>query len=203
MDILYYSNYCPHSQKVLQTLVKGNMSDKISFICIDKRVQDPKTNQTYIILEHGSKVILPPNVQSVPALLLINQNYRVLYGSEIVQRFHKDIKQKANIATKFNGEPMSYQLSKGNGGTNIMSEQYTMYDMSPEELSAKGSGGNRQMFNYVSYDNNLQLIQTPDDTYKPDKVSNSVTIDSLQQRRMDEINEIMPNKQPFGQQITN
>jgi hypothetical protein len=78
-----------------------------------------------------------------------------------------------------------------------------MYDMSPEELSAKGSGGNRQMFNYVSYDNNLQLIQTPDDTYKPDKVSNSVTIDSLQQRRMDEINEIMPNKQPFGQQITN
>ena len=51
MDILYYSNYCPHSQKVLQTLVKGNMSDKISFICIDKRVQDPKTNQTYIILE--------------------------------------------------------------------------------------------------------------------------------------------------------
>jgi len=136
-------------------------------------------------------------------LLLINENYRVLYGSEIVQRFHKDIKQKANIATKFNGEPMSYQLSKGNGGTNIMSEQYTMYDMSPEELSAKGSGGNRQMFNYVSYDNNLQLIQTPDDTYKPDKVSNSVTIDSLQQRRMDEINEIMPNKQPFGQQITN
>ena len=203
MDILYYSNYCTHSQKVLQTLVKGNMSDKISFICIDKRVQDQKSNQIYIILENGGKVILPPNIQSVPALLLINENYRVLYGSEIVQRFHKDIKQKANIATNFNGEPMSYQLSKGNGGTNITSEQYTMYDMSPEELSAKGSGGNRQLFNYVSYDNNLQLIQTPDDTYKPDKVSNSVTVDSLQQRRMDEINEIMPNKQQFGQQITN
>ena len=157
----------------------------------------------YIILENGGKVILPPNIQSVPALLLINENYRVLYGTEIVQRFHKDIKQQANIATKFNGEPMSYQISKGNGGTNITSEQYTLYDMSPEELSSKGSGGNRQMFNYVSYDNNLQLIQTPDDTYKPDKVSNSVTVDSLQQRRMDEINEIMPNKQPFGQQITN
>ena len=78
-----------------------------------------------------------------------------------------------------------------------------MYNMTPEELSAKGSGGNRQMYNYVSVENNLNLIQTPDDTYKPDKVSNSVTIDSLQQRRMDEITEIMPNKQPFGQHITN
>ena len=39
-------------------------------------------------------------------------------------------------------------------------------------------------------------------TYKPDKVSNDVTVDSLQQRRMDEINEIMPNKQPFGQQVS-
>ena len=97
---------------------------------------------------------------------------------------------------------MSYQLQPSSGGTNIVSEQYTMYNMSPDELSAKGSGGNRQLYNYMSADNNINLIQTPDDTYKPDKLSNSVTIDSLQQRRIDEINEIMPNKQPFGQQIT-
>ena len=37
MDILYYSNYCAHSQKVVDLLVKSNMQDKISFICIDKR----------------------------------------------------------------------------------------------------------------------------------------------------------------------
>ena len=61
MDILYYSNYCTHSQKVLQTLVKGNMSDKLSFICIDKRQLDKRTNQTYIILENGGKVVLPPH----------------------------------------------------------------------------------------------------------------------------------------------
>ena len=73
--------------------------------------------------------------------------------------------------------------------------------MSPDELSAKGSGGNRQLYNYVPVSNNMNLIPTPDDTYKPDKVSNDVTVDSLQQRRMDEINEIMPNKQPFGQQV--
>lgn len=203
MDILYYSNYCTHSQKVLQTLVKGNMSNKLSFICIDKRQLDKKTNQTYIFLENGGKVILPPNVHSVPSLLLVKDNYRVIEGDNIIKFFHKDIKQQANIATNYNGEPMSFQLGNSSGGTNIMSEQYTFYNMSPEELSAKGSGGNRQMYNYVSAGNTINLIQTPDDTYKPDKVSNGVTLDSLQQRRMDELSDIRPNKQPFGQHITN
>lgn len=202
MNILYYSNYCSHSQKTLQTLVKSNLSDKLSFICIDKRQHDPKTNQTFVILENGGKVVLPPNIHSVPSMLLINQNYRVIYGDEIIKLFHNDIKQANNAATRTNGEPMSYQLHTSSGGTNIVSEQYTMYDMTPDELSAKGSGGNRQLYNYMAADNNINLIQTPDDTYKPDKLSNSVTVDSLQQRRIDEINEIMPNKQPFGQQIT-
>lgn len=203
MDILYYSNYCPHSQKVLQTLVKGNLSDKLSFICIDKRELDKRTNQTYILLENGGKVILPPNIQSVPALLLVKDNFRILHGDEIVKFFHNDIKQRSNEATNFNGEPVSFQLTPSSGGSNIVSEQYTMYNLTPDELSAKGTGGNRQMYNYVSVENNLNLIPTPDDTYKPDKVSNGVTIDSIQQKRMDDINEIMPNKQPFGQQITN
>lgn len=203
MDILYYSNYCTHSQKVLQTLVKGNMSDKLSFICIDKRQLDKKTNQTYIILENGGKVVLPPNIHSVPSLLLIKDNYRIIQGDDIIKFFHKDIKQQTNIATNFNGEPVSFQLGGTSGGTNVMSEQYTLYNMTPDELSAKGTGGNRQMYNYVSASNNINLIPTPDDTYKPDKISNGVTIDSLQQKRMDEINQIMPNKQPFGQQITN
>jgi hypothetical protein len=203
MDILYYSNYCTHSQKVLQTLVKGNLSDKLSFICIDKRQIDKQTNQTYIILENGGKVVLPPNIHSVPALLLIKDNYRIIQGDEIIKFFHNDIKQQSNIATNFNGEPVSFQLGSSSGGTNITSEQYTMYDMSPDELSAKGSGGNRQMYNYVSVSDSMNLIKTPDDTYKPDKISNGVTIDSLQQKRMDDINKILPNKQPFGQQVSN
>ena len=201
MDILYYSNYCPHSQKVLQTLVKGNLSDKVSFICIDKRQTDNKNGQTYVHLENGGKVVLPPNVQSVPSLLLVKDNYRIICGDEILRFYHKDLKSQSDIATKQNGEPSSYQLVKTTGGTNVTSEQYTLYDMSPDELSAKGSGGNRQLYNYVPVSNNMNLIPTPDDTYKPDKVSNDVTVDSLQQRRMDEINEIMPNKQPFGQQV--
>jgi len=201
MDILYYSNFCKHSQKLVQTLVKANMSDKISFICIDKRTKDPKTNQIYLILENGSKVIMPPNIHSVPALLLVNQKYRVVLGDEIMQHYHPQLKSKNERATNYNGEPMGFFLGSSSGGSNIMSEQYTLYNMTPEELSAKGKGGNRQMYNYVSAGDDIQFINTPADTYRPDKVSNSITIDTLQQQRMDEITQIAPKQQQFGAHI--
>jgi hypothetical protein len=187
MDILYYSNYCKHSQRLVQTLVKGNLSNKISFICIDKRVRDPKNNQQYIVLENGSKVVMPPNIHSVPALLLIKQNYRLLMGDEIIQHLHPQIKQLNEVATNYNGEPISYTLGGSSGGSNIMSEQYTYYNMTPDELSAKGKGTNRQMYNYVSASDDIKLINTPPDNYRPDKLSNNVTIESLQQQRLNEI----------------
>lgn len=196
MDILYYSNYCKHCQKLLQTLVKSNLSSKISFICIDKRAVDPKTHQTHIILENSTRVIMPPNIHSVPSLLLIKQNYKVLMGDDILKHYHPEMKALNEKATSYNGEPLAFPLMPSNGGTNIVSEQYTMYNMSPDELSAKGRGGNRQMYNYVSAGDDINFIETPADNYRPDKLSNSVTIDTLQQKRMDEVSQIVP-KQPF------
>jgi len=189
MDILYYSNYCKHSQKTIQTLSKTNLVDKISFICIDKRSRDAKNNQVYIVLENGSKVLMPPNVHSVPALLLVKQNYRVIYGDEIITFFQPYILNETNIATKQNGEPMPFHL--GEGGSNIVSEHYTYYNMTPDELSSKGRGGKRQMHNYVSANQDTLFIQTPPDTYRPDKISNSVTIDTLQQQRNEDISKVV------------
>jgi hypothetical protein len=187
MDILYYSNYCKHCQHLVQTLVKGNLSDKISFVCIDKRVRDPKNNQQYIVLENGSKVVMPPNIHSVPSLLLIKQNYKLLIGDEIMQHLHPQIKQLNEAATNYNGEPISYSLGGSSGGSNIMSEQFTYYNMTPDELSAKGKSANRQMYNYVSASDDIKLINTPPDNYRPDKLSNNVTVESLQQQRLTEI----------------
>jgi hypothetical protein len=187
MDILYYSNYCKHSQKTLQVLVKGNITDKISFICIDKRVVEPSTNQTYIVLENGSKVVLPPNIHSVPSLLLVNKNYKVILGDDIIKHYHPEIKNKNDQANKYDGEPSGFLLNTSNGGTNIVSEQYTLYDMSPEELSAKGIGERRSLYNYVSANGNNSSIKTPPDTYRPDKISESVTVELLQQTRTNDI----------------
>jgi hypothetical protein len=201
MDILYYSNYCKHSQKIIQTLVKANMSDKISFICIDKRTRDNKTNQTYITLETGGKVIMPPNIQSVPSLLVVKHGYKVIVGDEIITHYHGTLKSVNASHIKNGGEPSAFYLGKSSGGSNIMSEQYTMYNLSPDELSAKGIGGKRQLYNYVPVDDNIQFINTPEDNYQADKVSTGVTIDSLQQKRIDDISAIMPNQQPLGGHI--
>jgi hypothetical protein len=203
MDILYYSNYCKHSQKVIQILSKGSITDKISFICIDKRTRDPKTNQQFILLENGTKVVMPPNLHSVPALLLVNQNYRFILGDEIVKHYHADILEKKNIATHYNGEPVGFPLGNFSSGSssNIVSEQYTMYNMTPDELSAKGNGKNRPLHNYVSASDDVFTINTPPDSYRPDKISNDVTIDNLQQKRLDDINHIRPNQQPFAAHI--
>lgn len=187
MDSLYYSNYCKHSQRILQFLVKGNLADKINFLCIDKREKDINNNQIYIILENGSKVIMPPNVQSVPALLLVKHGYRVLLGDDIVEHFQ----QAANLETKKKMmtqqiEPIGTSL-QSSGGMNVTSEQYTMYNLTPDELSAKGNGGRRQLYNYVSANEEIISIQTPPDTYKPDKIGQDITVNTLEQKRMDEI----------------
>jgi hypothetical protein len=200
MDILYYSNYCKHSQNIIQTLVKSNLTDKISFVCIDKRSRDPSNGQTYITLENGGKVIMPPNVHSVPSLLIIKEQYRVLMGDDIIKHLHPQIKNTMSANMQSNIEPSGYFLTASNGGTNIMSEKFTSYDMTPDELSAKGNGKARPLYNYISVQDDMNLINTPPDDYKPDKISNDVTLDTLQQKRMDDIGQsnqhMPPNIQP-------
>ena len=186
MDTLYYSNYCKHSQRVLHFIVKGNLTEKLNFLCIDKREKDVNNNQTYIVLENGKKVIMPPNIQSVPALLLVKHGYRVLLGDDIIQHFQS----AANLETKkkmMNQQIEPIGTSLGSNYMNVSSEQYTFYNLTPDELSAKGNGGRRQLYNYVSANEEIISIQTPPDTYHADKIDKEITVDKLQQQRMDDI----------------
>ena len=200
MDILYYSNYCKHSQKVIQSLVKNDVINQLNCICIDKRSRDPQTNQIFIHLENGEKMAMPPNLHNVPGLLLTKQNYNIIHGDEIVKHFHKDIVAKNDRATNFNGEPAGFPLGKS-GGSNIMSEKFTYFNMTPDELSAKGVSQRRQMYNYVSTQDDSLFIQTPPDSYHSDKIEGDVTIDKLQQLRLDEVNKFSPNQLPAGERL--
>ena len=143
-SILYYSKYCEVSKKYLQLLSKSNVQKDVHFICIDKRVKD-SNNKTYIVLENGQKIILPENVTRVPALLLLNQSYNVLYGDQILQHLKPRQEVEVRQATQNNMEPMAFSL----GGGDIVSDQYSFLDQAPEDLEAKGNGGMRQMHNYV------------------------------------------------------
>jgi len=147
--ILYYSKYCEISKKYLQILSKSDVQKDIHFICIDKRVTE--NNKTYIILENGQKIILPETVNRVPALLLLNQGYNIIFGEKILEHFKPRQEMEVRQATQNNIEPLAFSF--GGGFNNIVSDQYSFLDQAPEELEAKGNGGMRQLHNYVDLNN--------------------------------------------------
>jgi hypothetical protein len=184
-SIIYYSTYCDKSKSVLTALSKSQVSNEIHFLCIDKRVKS-STGAVHIITETGDKVLLPPQVNRVPALLLLNKGHMVLYGEQILQHFQPKNVALNNEATGFNGEPNSFSLGRESmGGFGVASDNYSFLDQSADELSAKGNGGMRQLYNYATIDD-VDKIETPPDTYSPDKVG-SVSLEQLQQKRNSEI----------------
>ena len=184
-SILYYSNFCEHSKKLLQTLSKTQTSKDIHFICIDKRTKGPD-NKIYLVLESGQKIVMPENVTKVPALLLLNNNYQVLYGDNIYNHLKPAQEVITRQATSNNMEPMAFSL----GGGCIASDQYSFLDMDSDALNTKGDGGMRQMHNYVPL-NYSDTISTPTDEhdYKQSRSAGGqeMTIEKLQQMREQEI----------------
>ena len=197
MDILYYSNHCPNSQKVIQYIAKFGLIDKINAICIDKRSIDNVSGQVFVQLENGKKIMLPPNVHSVPALLVVKNNYSAIFGQDIIRYFEPVARDKLEQAHQHNGEPIGMSLAPSSAGVAIMSEQYTLYDLSPDDLSAKSRSEKRPMYNYVSASHQPYKIPTPPDTYRPDKIGESVSIETLTQKRNNDINTGGPAT-PFG-----
>lgn len=198
MDILYYSNYCPNSKKVLGIISKHGLTEKMNCINIDKRKRDPQTGHVYIQMENGKNVMMPPNVHGVPALLKVNDKYSAIFGGEIISYLEPQIKANISQMVQINGEPVGTSLGQSIGGVSIVSEQFTYFNAPPEELSAKGNGSARQMYNYVSADHTQNhTIQTPPDSYKPDKIGEAVNVESLQNQRNQDIPQTGPPN-PYG-----
>tara|TARA_Y100001970_G_C14258099_1_gene877164 strand:+ start:11034 stop:11624 length:591 start_codon:yes stop_codon:yes gene_type:complete len=167
--VLYYSNYCGFSKNILTKLSRSNIKSDIHFLCIDKRVVN--NNKTYIILENGDRVLLHPDVTKVPALMLLNKNNEILFGEDIHKHFEYQIRRK-EVKTQVDPrtdkvEPESFSLNDLMGS--VKSDNFSFIDMSAEDLSAKGNGGVRLMYNYSGL-NDQQKIYTPEEDYKPNKV---------------------------------
>ena len=192
-SILYYSNFCEPSKKLLQTVSKTGVSKDIHFICIDKRIKD-STGKIYIVLQNEQKIIMPENVTRVPALLLLNQNYKVIYGDQIYQHLKPAQEVQVKQATRNNMEPASFFDSfsfSGFGSSNIASDNYSFLDQSDDELGVKGNGGLRQMHSYVSLNDSGNLsMHLPQDEhdYKSDKLKEGeMSIEALQRKRDQEL----------------
>lgn len=194
--ILYYSNFCEHSKKLLQTITKTQNTNNIHFVCIDKRMKDAN-GKIFIVLQNGQKLIMPENVKSVPALLLLNDNYKVIYGDDIYRHLKPQMVQEVKQATKNNMEPATFQDGFGafggfSGG--IASDNFSFLDGPGSDLSVKGNGGLAQMHNYVTINDSMNLtIKLPQDDfdYKSDKIKEGeMSVEALQRRREEELNNL-------------
>jgi hypothetical protein len=195
--ILYYSNFCEPSKKLLQTISKTQNVNNIHFVCIDKRVKD-SNGKIFIILQNEQKLLMPESVSRVPALLLLKENYRVIYGDEIYRYLKPQVTQQIQQATKNNMEPVTFQdgfgAFGGFSGCGIVSDNFSFLDQSDTELSVKGNGGLRQMHNYVTLNDSMNLtMKLPQDDfdYKNDKLKEGeMSVESLQRRREEELSNI-------------
>lgn len=193
-SILYYSNYCEPSKKLLQTITKTENAKDIHFICIDKRVKD-SSGKIFIILQTGQKIIMPENVSRVPALMLLNQNYKVIYGDEIYAHLRPQTQAHVMQATRNNMEPTTFQDAFGGFGCgSIVSDNYSFLDQSDSELGVQGQGGLRQMHNYVTLNDSMDFsikLPTDDYEYKTDKLKEGeLNIEALERKRNEELSNI-------------
>ena len=158
-------------------MVRANLTTEAAFICIDKRGNDPNTNQMYIIMENGDRVLMPPNIHSVPAVLMIQNNYKVIYGEEIVKHYEPNIVNEKMMATNFNGEPSGYTLGGPSTGVS---------------LNATYNG--RQMINTPPIDGGSNKIKDGDTT-----MTNKM--EEMRKAQDNQLGIAGPSKNPFLQPI--
>ncbi len=179
--VLYYSKYCSNCKEILHKLSRNEIKDDIHFICIDKRKKIG--NKVYIILNDGKELLMPEQINKVPALLLINRGNRIVYGEEIVSFFDPIInKQKIN-----NIEPLAFSTFEMGSSH---SDNYSFLDQNSKELSTKGMGGLRQMHAFATYNNN-DSIETPPETINNSKIESknvSSLLNKMQEERNKNIN---------------
>ena len=120
--ILYYSNFCEHSKKILQQIAKSSLSKDIHFICVDNKKKNEQGRWVAVIPEQ--EFIIPETVNRVPALLLLNKNYQVLFGVDIVKHFQPQENQILKEATQNNMEPLPFL----NFSSGVVSDRFSFIE---------------------------------------------------------------------------
>tara|TARA_Y100000992_G_scaffold36234_1_gene20287 strand:- start:12 stop:512 length:501 start_codon:yes stop_codon:yes gene_type:complete len=155
------------------------VKDKIHYICIDKRIKDTN-GSTYIILENSQKILLPPTVTKVPALLLLTQGHHVLFGQQIYQHLQPTENSFSSKIDNTPNEPTAFAI-RATGG--VASDTFSFLDQDADSMTAKGDGGLRQMHQYASL-NFEDKINTPPDNYEPNTIGNDgMSIEQIQAQR--------------------
>ena len=156
--ILYYSNLCENSKKILHEITRTDIQNDVHFVCVDSRMQ--QGGNTIVVLETGETVLVPKQVVRVPAMFII-EDARFLFGNEIHDLIGTSCQKKLEDATSGQLEPFGFA---------------TNYYSNIDEVESVAG-----YYASATHDN-MQNIITPPEDYKSDKVDED-SIKSYQEQR--------------------
>ena len=76
----------------------------------------------------------------------------------------------------------------------VMSDSFSYFNQTESELKAEGNGGTRQLYNYVGLDNYNNNIETPQEDDNNNNKKMNITLEELENRRMNDLNNINKNQ---------
>lgn len=177
---LYYSNYCKHCQGMIQSISTTSLKQNIHFINIDNRIKN--ASGMFIQLNENTVLPFPKCIERVPSLLFLKQN-KVLVGNDINDYIFDQLRSDKINTT--NHEPNPFLFS-GHSCRFVHSDNYSFLDQDSTEMSAKGTGGLRQMYNYATYDF-MDKIDTPTDDENYTMNMKNINLEELKKERDKEI----------------
>lgn len=174
--VLFYSNRCEHSRKVLATVSRLSAAEETSFVCIDAR--EIRNGKQCAILTDGKAVPLPDSLVNVPSLLMLEKSNTMIVGEAVVEHFEREY--APTIAAS--QDPAAFSFSEMAG----LSDGYAYLDLSAEEMLAQGTGGQRIMHSFSALQQH-QSITTPQQVDDSAPKVGSVNMEDLLARRASEV----------------
>ena len=189
--ILYYSNFCSHSNKLINEIMRGlnKKGDKLLYINIDN--QCISENKVMVKLKNQQLLTLPSIINCTPSLLLLTQGLKVIRGySEIVNYFNgmpsslspninfnleQEPNKKKNIDLINQRAPLSQSVGQPPMGQELFDSFSSPFTNNLELNDING------VDNYTNL-NNHEPIYTPKDNYEYNKSTNK-SIEELQKER--------------------
>ena len=125
-SVLYYSNNCEFSKKLIRNISSSQYQQYIYVVCIDNR---RLVDTNYMVqLQNGDNVLLPGSINRFPALVSLS-DYSVLFGNAIMDVFRPQQQKEIAEATQNNMEPAGFGFNLTSDSSNpVSSDSYSYLD---------------------------------------------------------------------------
>jgi hypothetical protein len=156
-NVLFYSAHCAHSRYIIDS-IRGDSRKPIlpiRYACVDNIRRAP-TGENVIVLPNGAQMPLPPEITSVPSLMIPTEHNRIVTGKDILEQIYpKKIQDLTYSGMEGRSGPLPFSMGGPKGGFrgasrggSVVSDSFSFLSRTADEMATNG-GGAKQMFHYT------------------------------------------------------